>query len=724
MVIASSRGGRRTTSLTQGEGSYLSWAIDNPTQIDVDELFYVDVLLDGIVLDRWISNGLMSDRSGAFTDWERLESLANVEPGEHTLTLVVDSTNLVSETDESDNTFQTKMVILAAPEAAIVDQTSSSTRLPDLAPFAPPGWPAPIIASAYSGAELQGPLSVNVLSYIRYALVNQGLASTPENVHTQLYFDGVLVSKEFWSGAIVDNQVIRSEWGGLSDIVRVTPGEHTLKFLVDPHNLIAESDETNNTYEVTLRWDSGEVPPLPLTAPTPIPDLPEPPTLPNLVPGWRFGWDGALIVANQPNTFKNDQLVVGETVYIDIVVMNESSVDIVDPYQVQLYFDDQLVNTLDVSDGTPAGSVQWWPDWEGLTDEVDLTEGIHVLKMEIDRANIVEELDESDNILVREFEWFREFLPPDPPASYSEDDLNALLINLRTLVDSDERVIGSEDGSLAGQVMGVADAGYYLLTGRRIIDENVDISLLSHQGFIDWLDDSCARDYVVKDQSQYAAIRAECERAKSQFLGFTTVRRGEVFIVVDGERSAADVIDTLSHELGHMRQKLVHPEQSEADVSLYVRGILEAEAQQFQRTFWLALEERTGLSLLSYPDYPGFHSVIDQNFEFKIRRLGSDEHSLGYMIQWLAVLDDPLLSDLRVQLLFDKALNRESSARLFEYLLALPHEEIPAYVDARIRSLGSFIENIRTIAKARLLPESHPDFEGAAELRTVGLLTP
>ncbi|HIM91678.1 MAG TPA: hypothetical protein EYM52_13275, partial [Dehalococcoidia bacterium] len=45
---------------------------------------------------------------------------------------------------------------------------------------------------------------------------------------------------------------------GLSEVVRLTPGEHTLKLHVDPHNLIDESDETNNSYEVTFMWDSGE----------------------------------------------------------------------------------------------------------------------------------------------------------------------------------------------------------------------------------------------------------------------------------------------------------------------------------------------------------------------------------------------------------------------------------------------------------------------------------
>ena len=118
-----------------------------------------------------------------------------MKPGQHTFTLVVDSADLVAETDESDNTFQTSVIIVAAPDPQI--RPPIRYRLPGLAPVAPPGWPAPIIASAYSGAELQGPLSMNVLSYIRYAIENQGLASTPDNVHTQLYYDGKLVGKKF-----------------------------------------------------------------------------------------------------------------------------------------------------------------------------------------------------------------------------------------------------------------------------------------------------------------------------------------------------------------------------------------------------------------------------------------------------------------------------------------------------------------------------------------------
>jgi hypothetical protein len=485
-----------------------------------------------------------------------------------------------------------------------------------------------------------------------------------------------------------------------------------------------ESDETNNAYEVTLLWESGAVPPLILPTPTPVSPLPEAPTLPNLVPGWRFGWDGPLIVSNVPDTFKSGQVIIGESVYIDVVVRNESSVDLSGPYQIHLYFDDQLVQTLEVNDGTPAGSTQWWPDWDRLDSQVDITEGLHVLRLEIDEENQVAELDETDNSFVKEIQWFRKIAPADAATSYTADDLNNMLADLRELVDSDQKVIKSGNENLADRVMEVATAGYYLLTGRRLVDENVEITLLSNQGFSDWLDDSCVEDFVIKDPSQYQSIRDECERAKSEFLGFTTTGMGRVIIVVDAERSAADVINTLAHEFGHMRQKLINPEQSDGDRTYALRGILEAEAQQFQRTIWLALEERTGLSLLTYPDYPAFHSVVDHNLEFRLRDIATDEHSLGFMIQWLAVLNDPALSDLRVQLLFDGALNRESSERLFDYLLEIPREEIPGYVNDRIQSLGSFVENIRSMAKARLIAGLNPDLEGVPELRVVGLLTP
>ena len=367
-----------------------------------------------------------------FTDWDRLDSLARIEPGQHTFTLIVDSTDLVAETNESDNTFQTSVIVVAAPDPQIPPPIPN--RLPDLATGKSPGWLDPIIASAYSGAELQGPLFMNELSYVRYAIENQGLASTPDNVHTKIYYDGKLVRQEFRSGTIMDNQVTRSEWAGLSEVVRLTPGEHILTLLVDPHNLIDESDETNNSYEVTFMRGGGEVPVLQLPRPSPPPDLSDPPLLPNLVPCPRCGSDGALIVSNRQDTFKGSHLIVSEPVYIVVVVRNESSVDLASSYEVLLFFDDQLVETLGAKNGTPAGSIQWSSDWDSLTSEVELEAGVHSPQIGIGPLNRVTELDETDNVHVKEFEWLCEKAPPVSVVSDSDDD--ACLSSLPSLIEN------------------------------------------------------------------------------------------------------------------------------------------------------------------------------------------------------------------------------------------------------------------------------------------------
>jgi len=180
---------------------------------------------------------------------------------------------------------------------------------------------------------------------------------------------------------------------------------------------------------------------LQLPRPSPPPDLPDPLLLPNLVPCLRFGSEGALIVSNRQDTFKDSQLIVSEPVYIDVVVRNESSVDLASSYEVLLFFDDQLVETLGAKNETLAGSIQWSPDWDGLTSEVELEAGVDSLKIEIVPLNRDTELDETDNVYVKEFEWLCEKAPPEPVVSYSDDDarlrsLPSLIENVRGIAKS------------------------------------------------------------------------------------------------------------------------------------------------------------------------------------------------------------------------------------------------------------------------------------------------
>ncbi|MAF54117.1 MAG: hypothetical protein CL694_14025 [Chloroflexi bacterium] len=723
LVVAAHPGGRAAALLIEGQPSYLSWAITNSSLEHVTERFYVDLLIDGLVVERWFSRGISARATASITDWSELGLRTNLAQGEHTATLVVDSTDLIAEDDETDNRFDIVVVVQAVTG---IDGTPGigSARLPDLAPVAHEGWPGPITATAHSGEKTLGPVSVSVPTYVSFAFENRGLASTPVNVSVQLYMDGMMVSEQIVPGALAGLVLAPPEWAELSSVVRLSPGPHSLRLVLDPHNLVAESDETNNEYEVTFVWEAGEVAPPQIPTTTPAPSIPAPPTLPNLMPGWRFGWDGPIIVSNESETFVETPLVVGRDIFTDVVVQNRSSVDASQRYEAHLFYDGQMVVALEADQGTPAGSIHWWADLEVLDSAVNITEGTHTLKVIIDPTNAVDESNESDNVFEKEFVWTATAPDPVAPISYTIGDIANTLAPLRDMPDSRDLVVDPDGEGSIEAVLDVADAGYYLLTGTSFRDQRAEVSLRSHTGFIDWMEQSCQEDFAVRDPSEYTTIRDQCERAKTEFLGVTTTRFGTISVVVDAQHSAVEVLDTLVHELGHMRQKLVHPEQSEGGGSLLLRGLLEAEAQQFQRSFWLVLEEQTGLSLLNYPAYAAFRQLLHDRLSYRIGEAASDEHSLVHLLQWLAILDDPDLPDLRMTLSENGKLDSAASSELFDYFVAMPVETIDDYVQSRFSSLPEHVDAISDIALARLIPFLPSDLEGMAELRMVGLLTP
>jgi hypothetical protein len=194
---------------------------------------------------------------------------------------------------------------------------------------------------------------------------------------------------------------------------------------------------------------------------------------------------------------------------------------------------------------------------------------------------------------------------------------------------------------------------------------------------------------------------------------------------VDAERAVADVIGSLAHELGHMRQVLLNPDQDDGAYESYQRkAVQEAQAQQFERAFWLGLESFTGLTMLAYPDYQGFRDLVADTFDSWYADPNQEEHFLGYLVQWLAVLDDPNLADLKQELVAQNRLEFSTSLRLYDYLVGLSPESIEGYVNSRIRALDTYAGTIKAMSRGRLVFDLHPDIEGSPDLRESGLLVP
>ena len=187
--------------MIEGQPSYLSWSVTNSGMEHVTDRFFVDLLIDGLVVERWFSRGISARESASITDWAELPSRTNLAAGNHVVALVVDATNSIAESDETDNRIEIVVVVQPGTIAGTTP-TLTPARLPDLAPIADEGWPGPITATPYSGVNALGPLSISVPTYVSFAFENRGLASTPETVSVQLYRDGMLISEQIVVGAL------------------------------------------------------------------------------------------------------------------------------------------------------------------------------------------------------------------------------------------------------------------------------------------------------------------------------------------------------------------------------------------------------------------------------------------------------------------------------------------------------------------------------------------
>ena len=310
------------------------------------------------------------------------------------------------------------------------------------------------------------------------------------------------------------------------------------------------------------------------------------------------------------------------------------------------------------------------------------------------------------------------------PIKFTDEEIQVTLSDLQMLLDTRQPVVSPETTDYTQELMSVVDAGYYLMTGKSAQDERVSIFLLTRDEYVAWIDDSFAELFAVSEESEYAALLVRRERIKKEALGFKTRRFGTVAVVVDAQRNIADVINTLAHELGHMRQDFLNPDQTEAESFHSLDALQEAQAQQFERAFWLALEDFTGLELFAYPEYEDFHGLIDNRLDAWLGEVNQDEHSLGYLLQWLAVLDDPALTDLKGELASAAGLGVGSSLALYDYLVALAPDSVDAYVAARLGTIDTHLETVRALSRSRLILGLHPDGEGSPDLRIAALLIP
>ncbi len=728
LVVSSASGALQSGPVAAGGPVYVSFAVGNRGVNTTPSVFVADLLVDGVVVHRVRYNPLEPRYFSTVTNWADLTAMVRLTPGTHRLRLVVDSTNLVVETDETDNVLE-RDVDFASPGAPSTAPLSAARR-PNLAPFQLRGWDGAIVAAsaqdAISGASARStPLSVDAGTFISYGVKNIGLSSIGAPFWVYTYLDGVLVDRVKFESLLSNATTWRTPLSTLAQTVPLAAGPHTVRVEVDATHLIDESNDADNSFERRFFWGVGPVPPPPAPAPTPTPTpTPTPPAaVSNLTIGGMSEWDSGLVVSGRKGDRRDGPLSTGATTYLSWSVMNAGPVSAA-PVTLGVYLDGRLVQSWSIPSLSP-GFYRFVTDWEGLSSRVT-TPGAHAVRVVADTENVLRETRRDDNALEKTFNWGTGPLPtPTPapaPVTYTDAQLRAMLGKLPSLLLVTENTVSLGGRDYRPDVLEVFEAAYSITTGKSFKSENQETHLFLNSEYDAFVDQLCAERLQRTAVQDYAGARDRCYRAL-EFNGLTTRWHGKPHVLVRAESPPADVLKILAHESGHMRQGLINPEQ-DTGVSLDLQALHEAQAYTHESLVLRGLGDYLGVGLLDYPDMPDYRRLVDQGFDSRLTDMNTEEHSRGIWLLWLSVLDDAGLDRQRQELDATGRLGPASLAVVYDRLVRLSAADGRAYAAARLSRLDALQSRVRDLAKRRLIPALPAEREGNPNLRSVGLLEP
>ena len=271
--------------------------------------------------------------------------------------------------------------------------------------------------------------------------------------------------------------------------------------------------------------------------------------------------------------------------------------------------------------------------------------------------------------------------------------------------------------------MAVADAVYYILNQRSLLDEPLALHLLTEDEYGQWVDIECQDTLSQLPLDAREPYRRNCQRLEG-FSGFTTYWRGQHRIVMRADRPPVQLLATLAHELGHFRQAIHNPSLGNLPPSLDLLALQEAQAYAYQVYFLKVMEAMTGQDLMLYPKLEGYERFVEERIDALVAEVNTSEHARGRLLLWLAVLTDPNLRETRNVLLAQRALTAPAALDLFVYLLRLEPQGVTPFIDQQMRALRTQIPAIKALAAARLISGLPYWNEGSPYLREVGLLLP
>jgi hypothetical protein len=122
--------------------------------------------------------------------------------------------------------------------------------------------------------------------------------------------------------------------------------------------------------------------------------------LPDLRPYTPADWAGAVVASPNPGTHLTGTLVAGQPTYFDWAIINDGYVGTSANIDVELWIDNVRSATFTVNSLEP-GLISTQKDWSTAV----ATPGLHTVKLVIDPADAIAELDETNNVWQGTFYW-------------------------------------------------------------------------------------------------------------------------------------------------------------------------------------------------------------------------------------------------------------------------------------------------------------------------------
>jgi len=646
--------------------------VTNAGKAPIRDEYMIDLYIDDKLAQRWFGIWIDPGRYIYIEGATGLLDLIDLEPGEHTVTLVIDPTNLVAEISDKDNTYSQKFTWDGPPLTPPTDEV-----LPNLSML---GNSTGILIAPYVGASESGGLSALGDTSIVFAALNDSRVSIDQDFSVMIMFDDVVMFNLHYDG-LVSGRYAYLVWEDLARWVRVTPGEHKISLIVDPTNVIHESNEGDNRVDLFLTWGTHD----PISEPQPTPSrgapIRETQILANLTGVIPFGWDDAISVHSlDGSTESPDGQVFSESNNeIRIAIRNSSRVPTPSSgsFEAHLYVDGHLHEVLIFESGDDAGKT-----WEETIrfGPGELSPGQHLIEVHIDPTDDIPEFNDEDNFIGRWFEVSDGLFTAESSTEYNIPDAELrkmlAIFTDETFLSQVRRANGSalELPNWEQEINDAARAGYYLLTGRNLNEERVVVNILPHDQFVAASFNACMTDYFLETDDTYVDLYEWCSIFGGE-IGFKYRLNWKIHIFIDLSMSPIEALGVYFHELGHAYQDIINPEQSESELRPEIRPVYEAEAQAFEAAAFRKIEEFLGIKIAEFPNIAPAKTTIESLIDSVITEEGSAIHAQGYKLLWREILNPSSEFGLAEQVAGGHKLTADQIWSLFNYIAKLTPDE-------------------------------------------------